>query len=151
MIHRHHIIPKRLGGTDALENIALLTVVEHAEAHYILWLLQKRWQDFIAFAGLSGWIGKEEIMRNCSRLANIGRAPWHKGKKIGPRTEETKRKISETLKARGHKPSPETMAKGLAAAHAATRGCVRSPQLRKQISQSLKQFHKNKKLLIFSP
>jgi len=31
--HRHHIIPKHMGGSDNEENIELLTIQQHAEAH----------------------------------------------------------------------------------------------------------------------
>ena len=31
--HKHHIIPKYMGGTDDESNLILLTVEEHAKAH----------------------------------------------------------------------------------------------------------------------
>ena len=34
--HKHHIIPKHMGGTDDPSNLIELTVEEHAEAHKIL-------------------------------------------------------------------------------------------------------------------
>lgn len=63
MKHRHHIIPKHAGGSEESSNIILLTIEEHAEAHKQLYERYGRWQDKIAWLGLSGRIGKEEIIR----------------------------------------------------------------------------------------
>ena len=54
--HSHHIIPRHAGGTDDPENIILLTIEEHAEAHRLLYEKYGRWQDFYAWKGLSGQI-----------------------------------------------------------------------------------------------
>lgn len=97
LTHKHHIIPRHAGGTDDPTNIIHLTPEEHAEAHRVLFEMHGRWQDYIAWQGLAKRLSKEEIHRSKSSLANIGRVPWHKGKTIGPRSEETKRKISEKL------------------------------------------------------
>ena len=37
MKHKHHIIPKHMGGTNDPSNLIELTVEEHAEAHKLLW------------------------------------------------------------------------------------------------------------------
>lgn len=84
MKHKHHIIPKHVGGTDDTDNIIELSVVEHAEAHRLLWEQYGRWQDFYAWQGLSGQIGKEELIRKIQSVANSK-----------PKSEETKRKMSE--------------------------------------------------------
>jgi len=63
MKHKHHIIPRHAGGTDDLINIILLTVEQHATAHKKLFEKYNRWQDKIAWLGLSGRIGKEEIIQ----------------------------------------------------------------------------------------
>ena len=34
--HKHHIIPKHMGGSDDDNNIIELTIEEHAQAHKIL-------------------------------------------------------------------------------------------------------------------
>ncbi len=70
--HKHHIIPKHIGGTDDPFNIVLLTVEEHAEAHRKLYEEYGRWQDKIAWKTLSGQITKTEASVEASRLANIG-------------------------------------------------------------------------------
>ena len=62
MKHKHHIIPRHVGGTNDPSNIIELTVEEHARAHYILWNQHGRWQDKLAWVALSGMIGREEVM-----------------------------------------------------------------------------------------
>ena len=62
MLHKHHIIPRHAGGTDDPANLVYLTIEEHAEAHRLLYEEYGRWQDYYAWQGLSGQIGKEEII-----------------------------------------------------------------------------------------
>jgi hypothetical protein len=116
MKHKHHIIPKHMGGTDKPSNLVELTVEEHAEAHRVLFEQHGQWEDYIAWQGLSGRIGKEEIIRNVSRMANLGKTMSGVSKeKISKascgrlHTEESKRKMS--LLAIGKKPSEETRKK----------------------------------------
>jgi len=52
-----------MGGTDDPSNLIELTVEEHAEAHRKLFEKYGCWQDEIAWKGLAGIIGKEEIIR----------------------------------------------------------------------------------------
>ncbi len=106
LTHKHHIIPRHAGGTNDKTNIIELTPEEHAEAHRILFETYGRWQDYLAWQGLSGRMDKEQINREKASKANTGREPWHKGKKIGPRSEETKRRISESMQ--GLKRAPGT-------------------------------------------
>lgn len=63
MKHKHHIIPKHEGGTDDPENIVYLSVQEHAEAHRKLYEKNGKIEDYLAWKGLSGIIGKEEIFK----------------------------------------------------------------------------------------
>ena len=135
--HKHHIIPKHAGGIDHPDNLVLLTVEEHSEAHRILYEKHGRWQDKLAFEGLAGMIGNEEII---------------KIKQSQPKTDEHKRKISEAhtgLKRksfskkhrynlgsvhRGKKQKPEHIAQRVAA-HI---GQKRSLETRKKISEAAK-------------
>lgn len=36
VLHKHHIIPRHLGGDNQKENIILLSVQDHAKAHLLL-------------------------------------------------------------------------------------------------------------------
>ena len=95
--HNHHIIPKHAGGTDHPDNISRLTTEEHAEAHRKLYEEYGRWQDKLAYEGLTGFKGKEQIISQSISKARTGvkhtpeakekmskalkgRVPWNKGK-----------------------------------------------------------------------
>ena len=96
MKHKHHIIPRHMGGKDSEGNIEYLTVEEHAEAHRKLYEEHGRWQDKLAWQGLSGMIGKEEIMEEIYK----NRVPHNKGKKQPfmkrrPMSDATKGKIAK--------------------------------------------------------
>lgn len=59
--HRHHIVPRHMGGTDDPSNLIELTVEEHAEAHRILFEKHGKIEDYYAWQGLLGNITKKEI------------------------------------------------------------------------------------------
>lgn len=63
ILHKHHIVPKHAGGSDEIENIVYLSVSDHAEAHRKLFEQYGRWQDEVAWKGLSGIIGHEEAVK----------------------------------------------------------------------------------------
>lgn len=92
--HKHHIIPRHMGGTDDPSNLVELTVEEHAEAHRKLFEQYGHWQDELAWKGLSGSIGKEEIILTKIVKANLGRID----------SEETRKKKSEAQKRIGNIP-----------------------------------------------
>jgi len=48
-IEKHHIIPKFDGGSDAADNIVLLTVKEHIIAHWIRWKILGKKGDYTSF------------------------------------------------------------------------------------------------------
>jgi hypothetical protein len=84
--HKHHKIPKYLGGDDSPENIIELTIEEHAEEHRILYEKYGNIEDMLAWKGLLGLITKEEILsviyeENGRRLgkSNAGKPAWNKG------------------------------------------------------------------------
>ena len=83
MKHKHHIIPKHAGGSDDPANLIELTVEENAQAHRELYETYGRTQDKLAWKGLAGLIGHDEIMYELMSM---------------PKSEEHKRKISEAHK-----------------------------------------------------
>jgi hypothetical protein len=89
--HKHHIVPKHMGGTDDPSNLVELTVEEHAEAHRKLYEQYGLWQDKVAWKGLSGMIGKEEIMREISRQNGKINGKRNAGRK---HSEESRKKMS---------------------------------------------------------
>ena len=83
--HKHHIIPVHVGGSNDPSNLVELTIDEHAEAHRKLYEQYGRWQDKIAWLGLSKQITGAELVRERNRLAMTGRTL----------SEETKQRISD--------------------------------------------------------
>lgn len=77
MKHKHHILPKYRGGTDSKDNIVELSVTQHAMFHYCNWQLWGEWEDYYAWRGLSGEVGKEEI------IAEARKRGRRKGSKLG--------------------------------------------------------------------
>jgi len=48
VIHKHHIVPKHMGGTDEESNLVELTIEEHAEAHRKLYEKYGKIEDKIS-------------------------------------------------------------------------------------------------------
>ena len=60
--HKHHIIPKHMGGTNNPDNLIELTIEEHAEAHRMLYEKHGHTQDKVAWLGLAGIMPHSEII-----------------------------------------------------------------------------------------
>jgi len=95
--HKHHIIPRYMGGSDDPSNLIELTVEEHANAHKLLWEQHGNWQDEVAWKALSGQVPNAEINHMMNVLRNTGKNNHRFGKPSSMRgkthTEETKEKI----------------------------------------------------------
>jgi len=100
MKHKHHIIPRHAGGTDEPSNLIELTVEEHAEAHRILFEQYGKKEDELAWKGLAGIIGKEELLHELFIMAGKKSRPpiGHKANLGRKCPESDKIKISQTLK-----------------------------------------------------
>ena len=44
-LHRHHIIPRHVGGLDEEINFTYLTPREHVIAHFLLWKIYQRSEE----------------------------------------------------------------------------------------------------------
>lgn len=86
--HRHHIIPKHMGGSNDPSNLIELTIEEHAEAHRKLYEDYGHWQDYLAWKSLSGQINSDEIRRLKTILVWTGRK----------HTDDAKEKIKKARK-----------------------------------------------------
>ena len=69
MMHKHHIIPRHMGGTNDPSNIVLCTIAEHAEHHKVLFEKHGLEWDRIAWLSLSGQINVNEAKRMVQREA----------------------------------------------------------------------------------
>jgi len=92
--HKHHIIPRHMGGTDDSSNLIELTIEEHAEAHRKLFEEYDRKEDYLAWMGLSGWMNKEQIIKEKLSLAGKIGGSKLKGKS---KTESHKQSLRESL------------------------------------------------------
>lgn len=81
MKHKHHIIPRHMGGTDDSSNIIELTVEEHALAHLKLYEQHKKNEDFVAYHMLSGQSRLDPVFRKA--YCSLG------GKSQGTRNAES--------------------------------------------------------------
>ena len=76
IIHKHHVIKFKDGKRIRTNTLVEYTIEEHASEHKRLWELGGHWKDKLAYKGLSGMIGKEEMMKEIwkeSGRANRGR------------------------------------------------------------------------------
>ena len=94
--HRHHIVPRHMGGTDDPSNLVDLTVEQHAEAHRLLYEEHGKEEDRLAWLGLSGQIGKEEIIRK-QKLIGAQKGGTVAQQKHGKRLVENLRQVQRHL------------------------------------------------------
>lgn len=66
-----------MGGTDDESNLIELSVEDHAEAHRILYETHGKQEDYLAWRGLAGLIGKDEIQAEWNKLK--GQRSWEVG------------------------------------------------------------------------
>ena len=98
--HKHHIIPRYKGGSDAPENLVLLHPIDHAIAHLVRFKIYGNPADGWAYNRIISGL-KDELIPN---RKGIPRPYMRK-----PKSEETKAKISAANK--GRKMSPEAVEK----------------------------------------
>ena len=82
-MHKHHILPKRLGGTDAEENLTPpISTALHAEFHRDLWEHYKDPRDFIAWKCLSGRMTNEEARLAAAKIGQDGSQKYKDSRKL---------------------------------------------------------------------
>ena len=86
-MHKHHITPRHMGGSDDPSNITKVSIEVHANLHKQLWEEFGHWQDEIAWKALSGQIGSKEA----TRLAQIESGKKNLGRVASQETREKMR------------------------------------------------------------
>jgi len=81
--HKHHIIPKYMGGSDEPENLVEVTVTQHAMFHYCNYQLWGNEEDSIAWRCLSGQITIDEAKLEAIALGSKKGGQTNKEKRIG--------------------------------------------------------------------
>jgi hypothetical protein len=95
-IHKHHIVPKFMGGSDEKENLIELSVSDHFKAHEILArtvskeFKSKAWWSVATLK--DGWSGDVKSIIENLRLNSLGDKNPFYGRR---HSDETKRKMSE--------------------------------------------------------
>ena len=74
MKHKHHIIPRHMGGSDDTSNLVELTVAEHAQAHKELYEKYGKKEDLCAYYMLSGRNQDPEFVRARASLGGTALA-----------------------------------------------------------------------------
>lgn len=97
-MHKHHIIPKHMGGTDDPSNLILVNIALHAFLHKILWDEYGLVEDFLAWKGLSGQMPFWEIEEEMELIRRKRISKAKKGKTF--MSNETREKMSESAKKR---------------------------------------------------
>ena len=114
---RHHIVPKSHGGSNAKENLILLTAREHFLAHWMLWRIHRTRQMAHAFfcmsrdSGGRRLTGAQRDILGKMRVGAYSGANSPRGFKGKNHTPEAKRRMSVS------KVGPNNPMSGLGAAH----------------------------------
>lgn len=97
---KHHIVPTSFGGSNSSNNIVRLTAREHFVCHWLLTKCTKghRRRQMLHALGKFVQNGQGQARILTSRQYEVARRAIVKAKTGVPRSEETKRKISESLK-----------------------------------------------------
>jgi hypothetical protein len=102
MKHKHHIIPKHMGGDDSEENLIELSIEEHALEHKKLWEKYGHQEDYLAWQGLSGLMTKEELVKEMLKMAGQKGAKISNMKRWGT-VRKTHKKTGYSLDVDGRK------------------------------------------------
>ena len=83
-LHRHHLIPRHLGGGDEEENLTPpISIALHAAFHKDLYEELGKVEDYIAWKALSGRLTSEEA-RLMAAKAGQEKSEKYKGRVLGP-------------------------------------------------------------------
>ena len=107
MKHKHHIVPRHMGGSDDPSNLLHLTIEEHAEEHRLLWEKHGKKDDYVAWKALSGQLSKLDILQELCSLGGTNSAikRRERGDPIGWQVQDKESRIN--MASRGGRKSGE--------------------------------------------
>ena len=111
-LHKHRILPGHMGGLYEPDNVELLTISEHAEAHRLLFENFGCREDWLAWQLLSGVLSVKDRWAEIEVLRRQKLSSSLKGNTCAlgaVRSVETRAKMSASKM--GHSVSPETRRK----------------------------------------
>jgi hypothetical protein len=136
LMHKHHIIPRYMGGTDDENNLVEVTITQHAMFHYCNYQLWNNVEDYVAWRGLSHQISEAEFLVEKFKIfGKIGNDRLREKLKNNPQLrEEIKQKQIESWNKNREKHIEKTklyQPKGVEAS--------KTPEARKRQKQKLKE------------
>jgi hypothetical protein len=85
LMHKHHIIPRYMGGTDDEQNLVEVSITQHAMFHYCNYQLLNNIEDYVAWRGLSHQISEAEFLIEKFKIfGKIGSDRLHEKLKNNP-------------------------------------------------------------------
>ena len=105
--HKHHIIPRHMGGTDDPSNLVELSIEDHAQAHLDLYEEHGLMQDLVAYRMLLGQIDKAEAIKLLQKAPKSERWKQQARKRMTgednpqygkPTSDKQKEAVSKALK-----------------------------------------------------
>lgn len=138
LIHKHHIIPRYMGGTDDEENLVKVTIAQHAMFHYCNYQLWNNMEDYVAWRGLSGQISEAEFIVEKQKIfGKIGSNRLREKLKNNPQLQkEIKQKQIESWNKNREKHIEKTKIYQPLGVEAA-----RTPEARKKQKEKLKEIN----------
>ncbi len=138
LIHKHHIIPRYMGGPDDVENLVEVTITQHAMFHYCNYQLWNNVEDYVAWRGLSGQISEAEFIVEKQKIfGKIGSDRLREKLKDNPQLEkEIRQKQIESWNKNREKNIEKTKFYQPLGVEAA-----RTPEARKKQKEKLKEIN----------
>ena len=140
--HKHHIIPRYMGGTDSAENLVEITVTQHAMYHFCNYKLWGNEEDRIAWRMLSGMISVNDAKIEAIKLGGKKGSKVLKEKLKDPdNLKEHRKKCKESF---NNSPHREEMISRAKLNQSKATEASKTPEARKKQKEKLKEIEHNK-------
>lgn len=135
--HKHHIVPRYLGGSNDSSNIIEVTITQHSMWHFCNYQLWGNWEDYLAHKALSGQIKGQDIIKfKLDRGSKKGGEMFSKRMK----EKEFKEKIIQNLKNKWEEPEyKEKILNHLERVRPLAIEAAKTPEARKNRMEAMKR------------